>query len=107
MQDPNQLAQHLVVQVGNASDVATRLGQACDKPVAHWIGDVRHDDRYCLRRPLKRARTRYVSDHDHVDFLSDQFAGQGIHAVHVATGVDDSILDILPFLPAEIMHSLL
>ena len=48
-----------------------------------------------------------ASDHDHVDFLPDQFAGQGVQAVHVAIGVDDSILDVLPFQPAEIMHSLL
>ena len=46
-------------------------------------------------------------DHDHLDFLPDQFAGQGVQAIHVAIGVDESILDVLPFQPAEIMHSLL
>ena len=48
-----------------------------------------------------------ASDEDHVDFLPDQFAGQGVQAVHVAIGVDESILDVLPFQPAEIVHSLL
>ena len=45
--------------------------------------------------------------HDHLDFLPDQFAGQGVQAIHVAIGVDESILDVLPFQPAEILHSLL
>src|SRR5205085_6411408 len=81
--------------------------QACDKPVAHRVVDARHDDRYRLRRPLQGARGRRVANHDHVDFLPDQSAGQDIQVIHVAIGIGGSILDVLPVQPAEIVHPLL
>ena len=37
VQDPDQLAQNLFALVGNAGDVAPRLGQTCDKPVADGV----------------------------------------------------------------------
>ena len=48
-----------------------------------------------------------ATNHNHVDFLPDQFARQGVQAVHIAIGIDESILDVLPLQPAEIMHSVL
>jgi len=44
--------------------------------------------------------------HDDLDFLRDQFACQGIQTAHIAVGVDEAILDVLPFQPAEALHSL-
>jgi hypothetical protein len=38
--------------------------------------------------------------------LPDQLLGQGVQAIHVAIGVNASILDVLPFQPSEILHSL-
>ena len=106
MQDPDQLAQYIFGQSCNPGNVAPRLGQAGDKPVGDWIVDARHDDWNCLRRPLQRAGARRVSNHDHVDRLVYQFAGHGVQSVHVAIGVDGSILNVLSFHPAEIAHPL-
>ncbi len=58
---------------------------------------------------VARCATRVavvLAGHDHLDLLLDQFAGQRLQAIHVAIGVDESILDVLPFQPAEILHSL-
>jgi len=84
-----------------------RLGQTCDKPGAHGVREARHDDGYRFRGPLRRAGTLPVPDQDHLDLLPDQFAGQGVQTARVATGVDDSILDVLPFQPAEFLHALI
>jgi len=86
VQDLDQLAQHLFALVGNPGDVAPRLGQTCDKPVADGVRDAHHDDRYRLRGSLRRPRDRTAPGHDHLDFLPDQFAGQCVQAIHVAIG---------------------
>ena len=39
--------------------------------------------------------------------LPDQFPGQRIQPALVATGVDDTILDVLPLQPAKFLHALL
>ena len=65
------------------------LARLATNPAPTGFDDIRHDDRYCLRRPLKRARGRRVADQDDVDILPDQFAGQGVEAVHIVIGVDE------------------
>jgi hypothetical protein len=105
VKDADQLAEDLFLLGGDAGDVAGRLGQTGDEPASRGIADACHDDRYRLGRPLG-ARGCCVAGPDHFDSLPDQFAGQGIQAIRGVLCVDESVLDVLPFGPAEIAHSL-
>lgn len=87
VQQPYQLAQHLNLLAGVASDVSPRLGQTCDEPSADCVHEPRHDDGYRLCRPLRGAGGLHVSDQDHLDLLPQQFADQGLQTARVAIGI--------------------
>ena len=106
VQNPDQLSLHFVLLTGVPGDVPARLGQTGDKPGSNGVPDTRQDNGYRCRRPVCRASALPAPDNDHVDLLRDELANQNFQSVHVAIGINESILDVLAFMPAEIAHSL-
>ena len=53
------------------------------------------------------ARGLLARDHDDFDSFATSSAEPAVQTIHVAIGVDESILDVLALQPAEIMHPLL
>src|SRR6266508_4424827 len=87
----------------------TRSGTTSNVAHALWAADHRaaYDGlRWFSSTSLRRARRRSARGDDYLHVLPHQVGCEDPQAVHVATSVDHSILDVPSLQPAETVHCL-
>jgi hypothetical protein len=100
------LAPDRAIEAGETGDVAARMSEARDEPIANWIANPNKYDRYRARHGLEQCNCGIAERHDHVWRERNKSRNNGPHLVHRASPPARFYADIATVGPSQPLQTL-